>query len=83
MKDFLKKAMSGTDGLPSTTRIVFLFFGLLFTFCFCIVWTYVSLSTKALSDIPSGTAGMLGGLFAGKGIQTVAELWSEKKKQIP
>lgn len=80
--EFLKGAMS-ESGFPSSLRLVFVIFGLTFGPAVSIVWAYVSLYNRALSDIPSGVYDTLAVLLVGKAISKAAEVWGESKKPAP
>ena len=83
MKEYIKKMLADNEGNPSSMRLLFLSFGLLFTLCFCIVWAYISLYNRTVTDVPSGIVAILGTLLVGKSAQKVAEVWGENKPPAP
>ena len=80
MRDFIKKIVSESDGSPSSMRVVFLWFSLIFTTCVCAVWTVVSLANGEVSEIPTGVTAILGTILAGKAVQKGVEVWGAKRE---
>lgn len=66
------------NGNYSSMRLAFLLFSLAFVF----VWTYVSIRSNRLSEIPVGVQAMMLILIAGKGYQKLVENGSDGKNAL-
>lgn len=81
MLRYFQELVKDDDGHPSSLRMVFLVGGMSFVLCVVFVWTYVSLYNRAMSEIPSGIAEILGTLLVGKALQKGVEVFGEIKKK--
>ena len=72
MWDFLKD-----DSPYSTMRLVTFLVTVTFIPPFVVVWTYISLHTGVVADIPSGVTTLFGYLFGFKAVQKFAEVLPE------